>query len=101
VFEVDPLRCACGAAMRVVGFMTGPDLRRQTDRTQALAGRRVSGSGRARCPGRDGLPLLAGGYSLGAEVRPVVHDRPDLKGVFAGLVRRSETLTQSFTCIEA
>jgi type IV secretory pathway VirJ component len=36
--------------------------------------------------GRDGLPLLAGGYSFGAEVMPVVLDRPELRGLFAGLV---------------
>ncbi len=35
---------------------------------------------------RDGLPLLAGGYSFGAEVMPVVLDRPDLKGIFSGLI---------------
>ncbi len=35
---------------------------------------------------RDGLPLFAGGYSFGAEVMPVVVDRPDFKGVFRGLV---------------
>lgn len=35
---------------------------------------------------RDGLPLLAGGYSFGAEVMPVVLDRPDLTGVFSGLI---------------
>jgi type IV secretory pathway VirJ component len=36
--------------------------------------------------GRDGLPLFAGGYSFGAEVMPVVLDRPELKTIFAGLV---------------
>ena len=36
--------------------------------------------------GRDGLPLFAGGYSFGAEVMPVVLDRPELRRVFAGLV---------------
>jgi len=36
--------------------------------------------------GRDGLPLFAGGYSFGAEVMPVVLDRPELRKVFAGLV---------------
>jgi len=36
--------------------------------------------------GRDGLPLFAGGYSFGAEVMPVVLDRPELRSLFAGLV---------------
>jgi type IV secretory pathway VirJ component len=36
--------------------------------------------------GREGLPLFAGGYSFGAEVMPVVLDRPGLKEIFAGLV---------------
>jgi len=35
---------------------------------------------------RDGLPLFAGGYSFGAEVMPVVLDRPELRSLFAGLV---------------
>jgi type IV secretory pathway VirJ component len=35
---------------------------------------------------RDGLPLFAGGYSFGAEVVPVVIDRPEFKDVFRGLV---------------
>ena len=35
---------------------------------------------------RDHLPLFAGGYSFGAEVVPVVVDRPGLKDVFRGLV---------------
>jgi len=35
---------------------------------------------------RDGLPLFGGGYSFGAEVLPVVVDRPAFKDVFRGLV---------------
>jgi len=35
---------------------------------------------------RYGLPLFAGGYSFGAEVVPVVVDRPGLKDAFRGLV---------------
>ena len=45
---------------------------------------------------RDGLPLLAGGYSFGAEVMPVVLDRPDLQGVFAGLILISPGSSASF-----
>jgi type IV secretory pathway VirJ component len=35
---------------------------------------------------RDALPLFAGGYSFGAEVVPVVVDRPGFKDIFHGLV---------------
>ncbi len=45
---------------------------------------------------RSALPLLAGGYSFGAEVMPVVLDRPDLKGVFAGLILISPGPSASF-----
>ncbi|OLC53635.1 MAG: hypothetical protein AUH92_05565 [Acidobacteria bacterium 13_1_40CM_4_69_4] len=45
---------------------------------------------------RAGLPLLAGGYSFGAEVMPVVLDRQDLKGVFAGLILISPGPNASF-----
>jgi len=45
---------------------------------------------------RSDLPLLAGGYSFGAEVMPVVLDRPDLKGVFAGLILISPGASASF-----
>lgn len=45
---------------------------------------------------RGGLPLLAGGYSFGAEVMPVVLDRGQFKGVFAGLVMISPGPNASF-----
>jgi len=45
---------------------------------------------------RDGLPLLAGGYSFGAEVMPVILDRPDLKSVFKGLILISPGPNASF-----
>lgn len=45
---------------------------------------------------RDGLPLFAGGYSFGAEVLPVVLDRSEFTGVFAGLVMIAPGPSASF-----